>query len=423
MSIPLDCLYQYINNLADSVHAGPTFLFFFSPHGSKNLENIVGVNNNFTYLDCVLAPHIYCNDQEPLNFEFYQQNLPAWPKFSNNLARLVSIYDNPIIIHSEKHSIEINKYQSAGFVPCYYFNHALVSLDWYRFAQHVEQKKKVTHKFLSYNRAWSGTREYRLKFAELLINLGLTKDCKMSISPIEPELEMHYNMHKFINPIWRPAQVLENYFTISDAHSHYSAEFDLDDYQATDIEIVLETLFDDSRLHLTEKSLRPIAVGQPFIIAGTCGSLEYLRSYGFKTFGDVWDEQYDQIKDPKERLVQIADLMQHIANWLPDVRERKMAQAQEIAEHNKRLFFSKDFFNHVIQELQDNLTTALNQVEFQNTGKVYLGRRKEISKSPENRSMLIDPLCHTFRGPQTRQEIAQAVAAARKYYIRSLKKL
>ena len=126
---------------------------------------------------------------------------------------------------------------------------------------------------------------------------------------------------------------------------------------------MLETLFDDDRLQLTEKSLRPIAVGQPFILAGTQGSLEYLRSYGFKTFNSVWDESYDLIEDPAERLIQIAELMKYISTWLPHQREHNMAQAQAIAEYNRQHFFSQAFFNQVIDELKINLTSALTELD------------------------------------------------------------
>ena len=172
-----------------------------------------------------------------------------------------------------------------------------------------------------------------------------------------------YDSHRFKNSAWRPQTVLENHFPISQAYSHYSANFDIEDYESSDVEVVLETLFDDGRLHLTEKSLRPIAVGQPFILAGTQGSLEYLRSYGFKTFGDVWDESYDLVEDPAERLIQIAELMKYISTWLPHQRERNMAQAQAIADYNRQHFFSQEFFNQVTDELKTNLTSAFDQLD------------------------------------------------------------
>ena len=264
----------------------------------------------------------------------------------------------------------------------------MLARDWFRYAEHVQQKKQVSKTFLVYNRAWSGTREYRLRFAELLVRLELQDYCKTSVNPIEPELGIHYKIYKFKNPEWRPQIVLENYFSNSDAQSSYSAGVDVDDYNNTDIEVVLETLFDDDRLHLTEKSLRPIACAQPFILAGTHGSLEYLRSYGFQTFGHVWDESYDLIEDPAERLIQIAELMKQITTWLPHQRERNLAEAQAIADYNKKHFFSKEFFNQVTQELKDNLLSALTQLYKNNTTNLFIKKWEKLLTIKEFRDFL-----------------------------------
>ena len=381
MSIPLDQLYHYIENVAQEIYSDRIIIYRFYPHGSKNINNLTNLRdfNSKEWLNKAIYPVIWCNDQEPLDYEFYSKHLRARPKNpltsilkSNNLYvphtnlnyRRLSIFKKHILLHSEQRSENLKKYHHDNeLISVYYWSHALIARDWFRYAEHVSQTKKTARTFLIYNRAWSGTREYRLRFAELLIHLNLQEHCKTSINPVEPELGIHYDSHQFKNSAWRPRTVLENHFPISSAHSHYSADFDVEDYESTDIEIVLETLFDDDRLQLTEKSLRPIAVGQPFILAGTQGSLEYLRSYGFKTFDSVWDESYDLIEDPAERLIQIAELMKYISTWLPHQREHNMAQAQAIAEYNRQHFFSQAFFNQVIDELKINLTSALTELD------------------------------------------------------------
>jgi hypothetical protein len=187
------------------------------------------------------------------------------------------------------------------------------------------------------------------------------------------------------------------------------------DYAATDIEVVLETLFDDGRLHLTEKSLRPIACAQPFILAGTYGSLEYLRSYGFKTFGNIWDESYDLVEDPAERLTQIAELMKHISNWSPQVRERKLSEAQVIADYNKTHFFSEKFSNLVTDELKQNLKSAFEELESTNTATLWFEKRKLNYSNPELFNYLVNSR------PQA--EADYVFDQAKKYYLRTGKPL
>jgi hypothetical protein len=381
MSIPLDRLEQF-----------NVIIYRFWPHGSKKLEDLQELSGPTTWQEKIPNFSIYCHDQEPLNYDLYRYGKIQKSEFTKilqsiscaldvNLMYHPTIYDQICLIHSEKRSLNLTLYQNHPNRQCidvYYWCHALISIDWFRYARHVRQQKQVKKTFLIYNRAWSGTREYRLKFVEMLINFNLQDHCRTTVNPVEPELRIHYNQHQFDNPAWRPQIVLENYFSTNNTPSHYSADFHIEDYEATDIEVVLETLFDDSRLHLTEKSLRPIACGQPFILAGTHGSLEYLHSYGFKTFDTLWNESYDSIEDPQERMYAITDLMKTISNWTHEEKIDKLARARIITDYNKKHFFSTEFFNQVVTELEFNLTTALTQLKSKSSVLPFLDRWKKL---------------------------------------------
>jgi hypothetical protein len=432
MSIPLDHLYSFINNMAEQIRGNVVDLHYFYPHGSKDINDLTFIKTIPGYQK-LTSPMMFCNDQEPLDFERYQDvELSRMPdkikilykkynlKKYNFQATRYNIYDKSLLIHSEQRSLNLEKYRNNWFIPVYYWSHAVISLDWFRYAEHVTQRKNVKKLFLIYNRAWSGTREYRLRFAELLINLNLQEHCKTSVNPVEPELGVNYNQHSFKNPMWKPQTVLENFFPPSSASSNYSADFDIDDYEATDIEIVLETLFDDNRLQLTEKSLRPIACAQPFVLASTHGSLEYLRNYGFKTFGDVWDESYDLVEDPAERLTQIAELMKYISNWSPEIRQRNMAKAQAIADYNRQLFFSQEFFDRVINELNNNLIAGLEELENTNTSRLLIEQRKITCKIPEFRERWYYAGTDSYWPGRTRQDMSKYLGRARYYYNRSI---
>jgi hypothetical protein len=246
-------------------------------------------------------------------------------------------------------------------IPVYFWSHALITRDWFRYAEHENFKKNTNRRFLIYNRAWTGTREYRLKFSDLLIEHGLADQCLTFCNPVENT--KHYLDHDFMNPVWRPKHVLEQYFQPSTADSSSSADFDTQDYATTDIEIVLETLFDDDRLHLTEKSLRPIACGQPFLLAATHGSLKYLRDYGFKTFDTVWDESYDNIQDPFKRMQAILEVMHDITAWTDSQRQKNIKSMAEIVAYNQKHFFSDLFFDSVVNELRENLSKAFKEIK------------------------------------------------------------
>ena len=383
MSIPLDRLYHYINDIAEQVRSDYVLIYRFTPHGSKNIEDLKMLANRD--LNHPIYPQIYCNDQEPTDYDFYQssnyihdnnwfattygitittiplQNLRIFP---------FNVYDKCLLLHSELCSLNVLKYKDSHFIPVYYWAHAIIALDWFRYAKHVDIKSNIIQKqFLIYNRAWAGTREYRLKFVELLQKHNLVDDCQTSFNPVDPEHNVEYTTHIFKNIEFKPDNIQDT-FPVTTSPSHSSADFTIEDYANTKFEVVLETLFDDERIQLTEKILRPIACGHPFILASTKGSLEYLREYGFKTFDGIIDETYDTEKDPVKRLHLIIDAMKTITTWTEEEQILNWAKINEITKYNKQHFFSDEFANSIVNELKYNLRSAFAELEETNTGKI-----------------------------------------------------
>ena len=97
--------------------------------------------------------------------------------------------------------------------------------------------------------------------------------------------------------------------------------------------IVTETFFDIDHLRdVSEKTWRPIALQMPFIIVGQPFSLRRLRDIGYRTFHGIWDESYDTIIDPKERMSAIVELVLQL-NSRTDFRNM-IDSCRDIVEHN-----------------------------------------------------------------------------------------
>jgi hypothetical protein len=403
MSVPLDRLYHYIQDVAEQVHGDRILIYRFSPHGSKNIEDLTPMQEQYDLLN-VFWPQIYCYDQEPLDYDRYQagthtelardfqnryqEELTVFPGY-NLRVRVFNIYDKCLLLHSEQQSPEVAKYQASQFIPVYYWAHAVIALDWFRYAQHVNVAPAANPKlFLVYNRAWAGTREYRVKFVELLQKNNLLDHCVTAFNSVDPDSGTHYSDHVFKNTAFEPDEIdtgLPPTLTTSAA----SADFVLQDYANTQFEVVLETLFDDVRIQLTEKTLRPIACGHPFILASTPGSLQYLRNYGFRTFDGIIDESYDLVQDPVDRLVAITTAMTEITKWSPEQQQINREKIKKIVQHNKQHFFSTEFFQLIIGELRYNLKSALTELEETNTGNrliaariAYYRKLKQINCQP-----------------------------------------
>jgi hypothetical protein len=392
MNIPLDSLYHWIRGCATDLVS----IYIFTPHGSKNIKNLhyLGPEDN-----SIISPEIVCHDQEPLDYNAYKNVdiTKFWAKpFSKHkitlkrkiiLSRIIidqgenglflnfytmlrsikfeTIFDSYVLLHSEKNSQDVENFSKSAAVPAFYWSHAVIARDWYRFAEHdtrLLQQQKKDKTFLVYLRAWTGTREYRLKFAELLIEKKLLEHCQISIMHQDSNL----NLKSYVcnNPKFQPVNQ-NQLFDLPDNQnlSCASADYDAKDYTSTNISVVLETVAADTKIHLTEKILRPIACGHPFLLIAGPGSLEFLRSYGFKTFSPWINESYDLENDVLKRMELVADEMKKIKNLPLNKQTYLMSELKKIANYNKNYFFSNKFFNTVQLELVANLNSAILKVK------------------------------------------------------------
>jgi hypothetical protein len=393
MSVPTHNLYDFIHRATKKQF----LLRYFYPYCSRYLKdcvnilctdwtqgpNNIDIKNRFDQILnedseitntslTTLQPVLFCHDQEPLFFDYYSDEMPHMQEFcesvrknqfaSKELKNLnlrwvqpMSLQKTWILLHSELNSVELNKYESTGsFIGAYWWSHAILSLDWYRFAEHdpaldiTDEYKKL---FLIYCRDTTGSRTYRKTFISGIEKNNLTNDCQIG---------------SFLN-----------YNITSDS----SAIYDAIDHNQTAISVVLETIF-DSRIHLTEKTLRPLACGHPFILAAGPGSLALLKHYGFKTFSPYINETYDTVQDNDLRLQLIVEEMKRIKLLSESDRTELIRQCNQIAEINKAHYFSKDFFNQIVKELQDNVSAAFDQHQGRLDLSLWWEERKRRKKNP-----------------------------------------
>ena len=161
---------------------------------------------------------------------------------------------------------------------------------------------------------------------------------------------------------------MHNFFPANTHTANASADYHGPDYATSGIEVVLETLFDDTRWHLTEKALRPIACGRSFLLMAAPGSLQYLRQYGFETFSGLLDESYDTIQNPRQRLQAVITEMSRVANLPQQEKIQLFVKLNQVAEHNKHHFFN-NFFDRVKQEYISNIDHAITIMNQYKTGK------------------------------------------------------
>jgi len=121
-----------------------------------------------------------------------------------------------------------------------------------------------------------------------------------------------------------------------DRHNYPQQGFDQDVYEKPyndcAVSIVSETV--DDGFFITEKTYKPMLAKQLFVVHGPLGILKYLREMGFKTFGDFFDESYDQEKDKSMRVQKIVNTVKQIKGMDYKILYEK---TKHIREHNQKI--------------------------------------------------------------------------------------
>jgi hypothetical protein len=104
-----------------------------------------------------------------------------------------------------------------------------------------------------------------------------------------------------------------------------------------DIDVPGFSLTQNDRFFLCEKTYKPVACKHPLLMVGTQGNLAYLRSQGFETFPELWDESYDDIVNWKTRIDRIIQIVRDF-----DPRSLDNPVVQEKLLYNSAMFFDKE---------------------------------------------------------------------------------
>jgi hypothetical protein len=111
----------------------------------------------------------------------------------------------------------------------------------------------------------------------------------------------------------------------------------------------------DYELDISEKIFKPIAFLQPFFVFGQPGTLDYMKSLGYKTFDRWWDESYDKEVDSNVRYDKVWQIFKYINSLSKQQLSEMLSEMQPILEHNRLLFEEYVKSEIYLQEFNDTL--------------------------------------------------------------------
>jgi len=118
-------------------------------------------------------------------------------------------------------------------------------------------------------------------------------------------------------------------------HSSWDRYVNVKWYNRTHFSVVVETeMISDSDVFLTEKTMKPLALKHPFITLGNTGSLALLKSAGFETFENIFDESYDSMPNYLDRI-------DNVYNQVKNYNQSEHSKlTKDKIEHNYNLFYN-----------------------------------------------------------------------------------
>ena len=132
---------------------------------------------------------------------------------------------------------------------------------------------------------------------------------------------------------------------------HLTTDSIEDYYLKSFASLVCETNYEYPWGQLSEKTINAIRFENAFILLAGPGSLEQAKSWGFKTFNQWWDESYDTIINPCQRMDAVLNIVDTILNYTYDELQEIKKQMAPTLLHNRNIIRTGELRQNIMKEI------------------------------------------------------------------------
>jgi hypothetical protein len=340
-----------------------TRVFFCDPPGHTDPEHLFNLGSNRIKQN----DYVYFHDQEPIHLATFAPLFDAVCRRNTDLWWPTKPDQYGHVVTSERGEYVEELCQRYGWRSHYYFYHGWACLDWFRgydtaylIARARDRDPKKT--FMSPNRIVGGQRDHRVLFLYNIFKnrlqdnyISAPRTCPYEGVDIASIAQKYQHVYQDIAPVFDQAELPR---TFEGEHTQLMRSYELGNWaEAADslIYVPTETVYFGSRQHLTEKTFKAIALEMPFVLVAPAHSLEYLRSYGFRTFAPLIDESYDAITDPVQRIERVTAILLDLQARSAAAKNQLWHELLPTVEHNYQHFYRGGFRDRLEAELQTML--------------------------------------------------------------------
>ena len=334
-------------------------MFFCDPPGHTDPEHLFNLGQD----DIIENDYVFFHDQEPVDVDLYKK------LFDEVLRRNTDVWwpNKPTpfghVVISERGELVEKLCQQYEWTSHYYFFHGWACLDWFRGYNRSylilrAEDRMPTQTFMSPNRIVAGKRDHRVLFLYNVFKLGLQNNhisaprtCPVETTDITSIAQKYTNVYQDIVRVFEQAELPRHF--AGEATQRMTSCWLTNFEEAADslVYVPTETVYFGRRTHITEKTMKAIALEMPFVLVAPAGSLSYLREYGFQTFDGIFDESYDEEMDDIVRIEKVTKLLKELDNLSVTERQQIHRACLPRVEHNYNHFYRGGFADILWTEL------------------------------------------------------------------------
>ena len=311
---------------------------------AENLHpNVVGVDSEFLKLEYLLRNKYLFGDKLPYTDEYFKF-LEEHKKSKKYMALCSTLHPHRKFTLNE---IFRRNLLDMGYVSAYFGNQG--EIDYHNSIMSVEKLNLAYNTHISSHGSKidsQGINKYPYDFIlEEWKKLPLVLDMVQHIQPSDSFVEMTDQTARFINleefdETEIKASIDGDWPILEDKKAIPHKYFE-NSYFTIIMDSVISGLPDNTRefKFVTEKVYRTLSL-HPIIYLGCAYTLEYLRSRGFKTFPELFDESYDEIEDDYSRFMFIMNEVERVCNLPKEELHEKYVSVLPKIKHNQQIFYN-----------------------------------------------------------------------------------
>lgn len=235
-------------------------------------------------------------------------------------------------------------------------------------------------KFLFLNGRARGHRKYIIERLRLsgLLDQSIWTNLDSSVVPTHARMVCLEHNGKDLMAMPTPVQLLDAQYEVDMFHDYLNEQHTegfvksslfnnlwgdiyirAEPYIDTYFSLVTETVFDYPYSLRSEKIYKPIAMGHPWIAVANRGYYRDIRNIGFRTFGHLIDESFDQIDNNQDRIERIVAVVedlcqQNLMEFIVAARDVCKYNQQHMAKLGPKI--RQEFPQRFFQFIEANIT-------------------------------------------------------------------